>query len=640
MRSKRFCCDWFSFGIWRKQTLRYWPIWGSYLAFWLLSTPQMLSFGPFYDTERQTYEFGLALIQSLNGAAGGIALYAVLIAVAMYSYLYSSRSVNLFHALPLRRDALFCTNFVTGLSFLIIPHLVMTGVFALMQVACNSTGDVIPLLTWFAVTTMLSVFFFGLASLCAMVTASKWMLPVLYGVLNFLVISIESILRWLAELFLWGVSSSGNMLLKWSPLAYIYGKGLANNRADCLEYGTGPTVVKGFVRFEDWVYVTLLTLVGVALAVLALWLYRRWKSESAGDLMAFAFLRPVFTYAWAAGCSLILGSFLFALLGEGSIVGALFGYDGMNVGDSNRGGALLFVLCMLLGGTVGYFSANMLQRKSFRVFKKRDWIGYGAFLLALLALLLGVKFDVLGIEGWTPDVADVEAVWVAGELVTTVVKDDGITIQQVIDVHQVILAQRELLQAQLGQDVDYVNEYFRTLSIQYQLKDGRQVTRRYNLLMSKEIVKDDTTPLGMLHAVLDSEARRLERSKLDSLGTVVTAKLYTTFVPKNPQGLEEVSFYVNEEVPELLGGLKDALLADVRDGGIGVSDFFMGMYQDDKGYWSDWATISLTDERQKMLEFYLVKDCPNTMNWIDSVVQAYLDKQSKPSLDDVIAGVQ
>ena len=98
MRSKRFCCNRFSFGIWRKQTLRYWPIWGSYLAFWLLSMPQLLTSVPAYEPEMQTYRFGLALMQSLNGAAGGIALYASLIAVALYSYLYSSRSVNLFIA--------------------------------------------------------------------------------------------------------------------------------------------------------------------------------------------------------------------------------------------------------------------------------------------------------------------------------------------------------------------------------------------------------------------------------------------------------------------------------------------------------------------------------------------------------------
>ena len=636
MRSKRFCCNRFSFGIWRKQTLRYWPIWGSYLAFWLLSMPQLLTSVPAYDSEMQTYRFGLALMQSLNGAAGGIALYASLIAVALYSYLYSSRSVNLFHALPLRRDTLFCTNFVTGLSFLVVPHLVLTGVFALMQVACNATGDVVPLLTWFAVTTMLSVFFFGLASLCAMVTASKWMLPVLYGVLNFLVVCIESILRWLAELFLWGVSDNGTTLQKWSPLAYVYGHGLANNRAECLEYGSAPTLVKGFVRFEDWGYVALLMLAGLAFAALGLWLYRRWQSESAGDLMAFAFLRPVFTYAWAAGCSLVLGTLLFAILGEGSLVGALFGYDGMNVGSSNRGGALLFVLCMLLGGTVGYFSANMLQRKSFRVFKGRDWLGYGAFLLALLAVLLGVKFDVLGIEGWIPDAAEVESVWIDGELVTQVVKDDGITVQQVIDVHQAILDQREVLQAQQEQDVDYVNEFFRTLRIQYQLKDGRRVTRRYNLLISKELMQDPTTPLGKLHAILDSESRRLERSKLNLLGTVVTAKLQTWYSPKDPAVREEISFYVNEEVPELLSGLKEALLADVREGSIGVSDFF----GNGKGYPGEWTILSITDEKQVWLEFYPLPDCPNTKAWVDSVVQAYLAKHPGASQNDIIAGVQ
>ena len=42
-------------------------------------------------------------------------------AMAVFSYLYSSRSACMMHALPLRREALFLTQYLAGLSFLLLP---------------------------------------------------------------------------------------------------------------------------------------------------------------------------------------------------------------------------------------------------------------------------------------------------------------------------------------------------------------------------------------------------------------------------------------------------------------------------------------------------------------------------------------
>ena len=43
-------------------------------------------------------------------------------AMAVFSYLDASRSACMMHALPLRREALFFTNYLSGLSFLLLPN--------------------------------------------------------------------------------------------------------------------------------------------------------------------------------------------------------------------------------------------------------------------------------------------------------------------------------------------------------------------------------------------------------------------------------------------------------------------------------------------------------------------------------------
>lgn len=641
MLSKKFSCNWFSFGIWRKQTFRFWPVWVSYLAIWLLSAPQMLGsyygYGETMGLDATVYEFGRGLMQSLPAVCGLMAVYAAIAAMAVYSYLYQHRSVSLFHSLPVRRETLFATNFITGLSFLVVPNLILTLYFGLLQMMRGATGDLVPLLTWFAVTTLMAIFFFGLATLCATATATVLMLPVLYGIFNFLFVVVESVLRWLASMFLWGVTQGQLQYIRWSPMAYIMQNGFRTNGDECVEYTEMGMQIKSYLRFEDWGYVLLVALAGLLFAAAALWLYRRWQSEAAGDLIAFSFLRPVFTYAWAAGCSLMLGSFLFILLGEGSILGYLFGYDGMDNGAVSNAGNLIFVICLLLGGTVGYFSANMLHKKSFRVFTKRDLRGYGAFVLALLALVLCIKADVFDIEGWTPDADEVECVWMDR------IKLQGDEIPAAIRVHQAILSQREVLEEQLLTDVDYESEYFETLTIRYQLKSGKEVTRQYSMLVNKSIVKDPTTAVGQLFALTESREKRLERSKLKEFGTFWNAKLYVTHTPKDPAVYEDLSFYVQEA--DELAGLQAALLQDVEEGAIGVGTMFERLYSrkwnEDKYETGEvcWADLSIQNRSGEFLEFYITEDCPNTLAWVKTQLAAYLAQKTDPTVQDKAAGV-
>ena len=637
MLSKKFSCDWFSFGIWRKMTFRYWPLWAGYLAIWMLIGPQMLDWS-YYEPEHVVgsldpalFSYSRNLITSLNGASVGIALYAGLVAMAVYSYLYQSRSVNLFHALPVRRETLFVTNFITGLSFIVGPNLILTGYFALlglMGVGC----EVGALLTWFAVTTLVAVFFFGLATLCATVTGTVLMVPVLYGIFNFLVVAVESMLRWLASMFLWGVTGGEPTYLKWSPIAYIFGNGLENNRAECYEYGDVGMYIQSYVRFTDWGYVLLLGLAGLLFAGLALWLYRRWQSESAGDLMAFGFLRPVFTYAWAAGCSLMLGSLFFVLLGEGSILGWFFGYDGANLsGFPSAGGSVVFALCMLMGGTVGYFSALMLHRKSFRVFRKRDWRGYGAFVLALLAVVLCIKTDLFGIESWTPDAEQIENLQMEGDWL------EETEFAAAVRLHKAILSNRTELERQLELGGENEKTYFRSMRFRYQLKDGREVIRQYTLPINRTLAADPTTPTGMLYAMMETPEKRLERLGLDKLTQPISAKVYFYYTPDDG-GMVDYWMEITEK--DDLQALLDALKKDATEGTLG-SEWIFDELGDKYDLGDFWAESTLFGPGGQEVFVTVAGNAPNAMQVLKSLLKEHL-QATKPELDleDILAGVK
>lgn len=51
-------------------------------------------------------------------------VYAVVCAMAVWSYLFNSRSVGLMHTLPISRRGLFLTNFLSGFLMVLIPFVV------------------------------------------------------------------------------------------------------------------------------------------------------------------------------------------------------------------------------------------------------------------------------------------------------------------------------------------------------------------------------------------------------------------------------------------------------------------------------------------------------------------------------------
>ena len=58
-------------------------------------------------------------------------VYAILCAMAVWSYLYNARSVGMMHTLPIRREGLFVTNVLSGLTMMAIPYAV-TGVLLVL----------------------------------------------------------------------------------------------------------------------------------------------------------------------------------------------------------------------------------------------------------------------------------------------------------------------------------------------------------------------------------------------------------------------------------------------------------------------------------------------------------------------------
>ena len=160
-----------------------------------------------------------------------------------------------------------------------------------------------------------------------------------------------------------------------------------------IDYGGAGT---NSAYFTGLGYVFLLALGGVALAGLALVVYRRRQLEAAGDVVSVSWVRPVFQYGVAFCCAIALGSM----------------FDNIFASLLPRSAWVLLVW-MLIWGAFGCFVAAMLLRKSF-------WgvqallEGCTVFLAVLAAAMFLMELDGFGFESRVPAAAQVQSVSVTG----------------------------------------------------------------------------------------------------------------------------------------------------------------------------------------------------------------------------------
>ena len=219
MQSKTWCCK-LSRPLIRKDITRFWPIWSSYLAIWLMLLPIPL-LNSLAESRSGRTDVLCTVYRQIVTAGGNASLVMTLIfgglsAAAVWSYLFQSRSASLFHALPVTRGTLFVSHFAAGLGFLAVPNVLLAAVTYLCQLSAGCT-DPMPILHWLAAVCLESLLFFSIGTLAAMLTGSLPAMPVLYGLLNFAAAACESLWSSLACLLYYGVSNLSARLTFLSP---------------------------------------------------------------------------------------------------------------------------------------------------------------------------------------------------------------------------------------------------------------------------------------------------------------------------------------------------------------------------------------------------------------------------------------
>ena len=470
----------------RSDIKRYWPLLFLYVAVWVVILPmQILSASRECDGVAEGIMTVLQLrqhnviIQSIPASVVMSLLFGCFAAMAVWSYLMSGRTVGLMHALPVTRTQAFFSHVLSALGALTAGNVLIFLLTALCS-AGFSYVDWAALGTWLLLTELMALFFFALGSLCAMVTGWLLAVPVLYGAMNVIALLLYAVISTMTQMFYFGYSNSDiPEFITWlTPVGRIW-DAVANGGAQPIDVQfREPIGTQSYQRVQlpasAFSTCIIYAAVGIALLALVWWLYQKRPSESAGDAMAFRWLRPIARWSIGLCGGWGLGLFLhYAVLYNSNLTQLL--------------------ICQVILGVICFFAAQMLLQKKFRIFNKRWWLETAAMVLVLAAVTVCVKLDFTGYQHRVPDADDVTEVRCTG--VADLTADDPETIETVVALHRAILAQHDAgitpedsypVSATLPGEPVVSNEdlVIRYLRLTYTLRDGTELRRSYKAFVS------------------------------------------------------------------------------------------------------------------------------------------------------------
>ncbi len=486
---------WFNPTLFKKNLTRFWPIWAVYTAVlaFLLPVELLLTL-----TSRSNLLVNVGNLEDVRNivrvATAAMPtvgfLFGAMAAIALFSYLMNARSVQMLHALPIRREGLFLTNWLSGFAFFLAPNLALLLISALIE-AGMGVLDPRGLVLWLVTATVCPMFFFCFTVCIAMFTGHVLALPVFYGILNVLVIGVCALMDFAGGLMLYNYNGNHLMdsdLARWCTPVYQLYHLLVSGRYDITAQAV--TAVAGYC-----------VVLGAAFTLIAVLVYQRRQLERAGDVITVGWVRPVFQY------------------GLGVCVGLLFGlvlYT--NFFYSFGCGAYIFLTALC--AVIGAFAGRMLLKKTLRVFAD-GWKGCFALGVVMALALFGVRADFLGFQRWTPDPAQVVSVQIHGP--HTLPDDDGkyldqtftdaADIRRIVALHKALNADMQTLRDLKEHSGDYERwdeegEYqimgTQYLRLSYTMADGSVVNRWYDPIpVYQETLEDPDTYAGMLNALLN-----------------------------------------------------------------------------------------------------------------------------------------
>ena len=530
----------------QKDLTRFWPVWAGYI--FCLAIVQLM-----FSNDDLTYWYAANMGESIAVMGLVNAIYALVVAQTLFGDLFNTRMCNGIHSFPLRRQEWFDVHIAAGFLFSLVPTVLMTG-FSEIVISLYSIMDKgwqIPLY-WFAAVNLQYVFFFALAVFCCMCAGSRLGATIVYGILNSFSLLVYLMVDQLYTPLLFGVVTSSTFFELLCPVMQI-----ANTRCidtDRMETGRIITHAPGIeereyigifeVTPEGWNYIFILVIIGIILLILARLIYKKRHLECAGDLLSARWLEGPFQVVFTILCS-------------AGLHGLFMVFFGLHTG-------YIYVL-PAIGLIVGWFAGRMFLERTTKVFRLKNFIGFGVMAALMAGSLFLTHLDPLGIDDWIPQAEDLKSASIRMNYNAGCSSEDLQEISDMIRLQELALEQR--VSVHPDYDSYYYNPYSPDpdavwISFSYTLRSGRTAQREYHILTDSE----SGEIMRKYFSTLESVIAREEVKNLDDLRHEL-------------KSVDRITLYgraISEEylTEEFRMALADAIAADCEAGNMVQSGVF------------------------------------------------------------------
>jgi ABC-2 type transport system permease protein len=363
----------------------------------------------------------------------------VILAVFLYRFLHVKAAADLMHSLPLKREKIYQFYTLTGFAYLILPVIVI----ALISIFVHSIYDLNlyfqleDIWRWTGTVILFNTVLYMAGVFVAMVTG----ISVVHGVLTYIMLLFPAgftlLIIYNLGLTLYGFPSDYFQIRnieKLSPITH-----LSLMESQNLSF-------KGILIYSVFL---------ISFYILSLILYKRRKIEAASEAIAFFSLKVIFKYG-VAFCMMLLGGMYF---------------DAMQ----NKFGWLLFGYAA--GGTIGYFAAEMVLQKTWRVFGHIR--GLGIFGVAVVIFVLIIQ-AFAPYEKRVPELEKIKSVTYTNMIYSGLDEDQAAKpLKELENIKAVRNLHADIIKNEKRNELDMKSTEF-ALFI-YELENGTRMVRQYSI---------------------------------------------------------------------------------------------------------------------------------------------------------------
>lgn len=390
-------------------------------------------------------------------------------AVLAYGNVHSSKQSIFIHSLPATRKQIFVSVLLASLTLMALPVLGLGIIFLIMSLTSFGTLiSVESILIWILYNLAVLFIMFSVACFAGFLTGHPAAHIGINVLIHLIPVLIALFIYLISGMYLFGFAESENfiasLLIVYNPVCFLFVKAASNVR----------DITSLFSQADIYIYLSG----AVLLYLISFFTYKARKIETCGDVAAFSWLKPVLKYTVSASAGVCSVAILYAMETSNFII--------------------FFVSAII--SAIAYFIAEMLLLKTVKVFKNfKGYLGFVA--VSALVFCFCAFTSMFGYETRIPEKSEISKATISENWGEETLFENEAIIDTVLSYHEEFIKD---IPIEENKDIPA-----RTLSVTYELKNGKTITRRYNV--SYELFEE------VLNAFYEYPEYKLDATEFSSL---------------------------------------------------------------------------------------------------------------------------